>query len=339
MPFNLKKNHEQQLQYAVFGKLPRRADFIRINAGHPMVQDVDQRFARSLADITVNPEWVEAYLGHGPSEFMLRSQDGKWSFLGVVHPSQDEAGRKYPLSAGVCVPGESLTGAEALYLLANELFYTGLRDQLSSAIDNSVEMLACKQFLEEQISFSARSAADIDLAEQLLQRYMSQLSSQTLGQRLQAAGLQDLESTLLAFMFYLKLVQRFGAGMSPQVFVLPLPAQQGEAILGAAVWLDLYRTATEFLPAHPINLALITRAEQKYLVLSPAEFDQKTIQLFWGADLQLARSILAQGQVGPWCSHQRYAEAAYVLGRQLSDPSLNVLKLKAVVRQIASNID
>lgn len=337
MPIHFKRTHDMQLQFSIFGKLPRRADFIRINATHPAALEVDQQLADSLIFVANEEGWQQRYLAMPASEFIFFNRDQKWAFVGVALPSHDEAARNYPLVAGMCVPSEVIQGAEAEFVLANELFFTGLKDQLKSASDNSVEMLACRQFMEDQVAFSQRSSADLDLAAQLLDRHMAKTPVRHLEDALLNQQ-SDLESMILAFAFYLQLSRRYGASMPAQIFLLPLPSGLGEEVLGAAVWLSLCRAATQSQGLNPIYFAFVSKENSRYLALSFSSMNEQQLSMLWGKKLDVRQIVNAGDMQSPWRSHQAYAEASYILGRQLSDPTLSLLKLRDIVFKITEAI-
>ncbi|WP_297576895.1 type VI secretion system-associated protein TagF [uncultured Deefgea sp.] len=338
MAINLKRVQELQLQYAIFGKLPRRADFIRINATHPSAMKVDQLFADSMKYISHCDQWQDTYTNAPSSEFLFHSEDLRGGFLGVVLPSYDEARRYYPLLAGICIPHDVLNGNEAEFVLANELFFSGLKDQLKSAADNSVEMLACRQFMEDQLVFGHRAIADLELASQLLERHMRTTSAAQLEQALTDSQCGDLESNLLAFAFYFQLVRRYGASMTSQIFLLPLPAGAGEEILGASVWLSLCRAAIHSQGVYPLHFAFISQDGMRYLALAFNPFSEAQLSMLWGQTPDERQLVRANDLQSPWRSHQSYAEASYVLGRQLCDPSLSLLKLREIVLKVTHGI-
>lgn len=337
MPIHFKRTHDMQLQFSIFGKLPRRADFIRINATHPAALDVDQQIADSLTSIASKDGWQQRYLAMPASEFIFFNRDQKWAFVGVALPSHDEASRNYPLVAGMCVPSDVIQGAEAEFVLANELFFSGLKDQLQSATDNSVEMVACRQFLEDQVAFSQRSSADLDLAAQLLERHMAKTSVRHLDDALQKQN-SDLETVILAFAFYLQLSRRYGASLSAQIFLIPLPSGLGEEILGAAVWLSLCRAAIKSQGLNPIYFAFVSKENGRYLALSFSSMNEQQLSMLWGNTIDERQIVNAGDLESPWRSHQAYAEASYILGRQLSDPTLSLLKLRDIVFKITEAI-
>ncbi|GHD57778.1 type VI secretion system-associated protein TagF [Jeongeupia chitinilytica] len=322
-------------QYAIFGKLPRRGDFVRVNASHPVAIEFDQLLAASLSWASEQPGWQDRYLAAEASEFFYVSADRRWVFFGVLQPSRDEAGRCYPLVAGAIVPFDQGAQNLSLLVLANELFFAGLRDQLASAVENSVEMLACRQFLEAQLALNGRAGADLDLAGQVLERHLRQTSARELDDRLAASGSgASLEATLLAFAFHGDFVRRYDGSAPRQAMLLPLPDGPGEETLGLATWLTLYQAATRDhvgLDPHYLTVSLQGR---RYLAISPSRFTDRLMSLLWGLP-PAPLSVLDAGDAeAPWSKHQSYAEAAYILGRQLADPTLKLDSLRNIVSNL-----
>lgn len=62
MPLNFKRTQEVPPQYCIFGKLPRRADFVRVNATHPAAMQLDQLLAQSLQRLEFTEEATRHYL-------------------------------------------------------------------------------------------------------------------------------------------------------------------------------------------------------------------------------------------------------------------------------------
>ncbi|AOX99938.1 type VI secretion system-associated protein TagF [Jeongeupia sp. USM3] len=321
-------------QYAIFGKLPSRADFVRVNASHPVAIEFDQQLAASLTWASANPDWQDRYMAAEASEFFYVSADRRSVFFGVLQPSRDGAGRCYPLVAGAIVPFDQGAQNLSLLVLANELFFAGLRDQLANAVDNSVEMLACKQFLEAQLALNSRAGADIDLAGQVLERHLRQTPASVLDARLQASGGASLEATLLAFAFHGDFVRRYDGSAPRQAILLPLPDGPGEETLGLATWLALYQAATGGHAGLDPHYLTVTQQGRRYLAISPSRFTDKSLALLWGLPPAPMTVLDAAESEAPWARHQAYAEAAYIVGRQLADPALKLDALRDIVLKL-----
>ncbi|MEJ8676871.1 type VI secretion system-associated protein TagF [Chromobacterium amazonense] len=337
MAFNFKRAQEVPPQFCIFGKLPRRADFVRVNATHPAAMQLDQLLAQSLQRMAAGEEAARRYLAMPPTSFVLKSRDQQWLSLGVIQPSRDEGGRLYPLVAASLVAIDAALPPTAILLLANELFFTGLKEQLSNAIDNSVEMLACKQFLEEQLRFGASSTADIELSQQLLEKHLAVTPASALARSLSEAGRCDMETVLLAFVFHHRLLKKFRDSLPVQAYFLPLPAVEGENVLAAVTWLALYHAATDG-NGELEQCLILRRPEGHVLALLPAGLNEPIAAQCWGAELDPKHVVDVNDAKAPWRSHQSYAEAAYVLGRQLNDPGLTLAQLRGVLASLSRNI-
>ncbi|MDN0074139.1 type VI secretion system-associated protein TagF [Crenobacter sp. SG2303] len=338
MSFNFRRPQENPVPFCIFGKLPLRGDFVRINATHPAALEIDGLIADSLRQMEQQPDWPVRYQQMPASTFVLRTRDQRWQFLGAMQPSHDQSGRHYPLVAGFLLSAEVASAPLAAAMLANELFFGGLKEQLSSAIANSVEMLACRQFLEEQASFGGRSQADLELAHQLLEKHMARTPARVLDDALHASGRGDLESLLLAFTFHRQLLRRYAGSLPPQVYLLPLPEGDGDGMLAAVTWLSLYHAATAEQGESVEQCLIVMHPEGRFLALLPGLFTEQIASLCWGRQIDPRYVVDVAEPSAPWRNHQSYAEAAYVLGRRLNDPSLSVAELRDVVRSLSGSI-
>ena len=338
MALNFKRTPGVTMQYAIFGKLPRRPDFIRINATHPVVQEFDDLLGASLKIVAQDEGWQERYLAAGATDFQFTSSDGRWVFLGVLRPSQDEAGRCYPIVAGAVLPREGVASHLAELTIANELFFAGLHDQLEIAMDNSVEMLACRQFLEAQQVPGSRADADIELAGNVLARHLKQTPAARLHNRLQTEGRGNLQDHLLAFVFYGELLRRYSGSAPKQALLLSLPDAPGEDVLGLATWLSLYRAGTQSTFARFPHWLSLRRNGSRYLALAPDSLTDRFLTVLWGKDPEPRTVVNVQETSAPWSTHQSYAEVSYILGRQLADPGLDLFALQEIVEKLTRTL-
>nr|WP_294867923.1 type VI secretion system-associated protein TagF [uncultured Pseudogulbenkiania sp.] len=338
MSFTFKRTQEAAASYCIFGKLPRRADFIRINATHPAAAQLDHLLADSISLLSPDTEAFARYRAMPPSCFVLRSRDQDWLSLGVIQPSHDESGRNYPLVAVTQLPASLALPPLAVLLLTCELFFSGLKDQLASAIDNAVEMVACRQFLEAQALFGVASNDDVALAEQLLSRHLTITPAHQLEGLLARQPGHTLEATLLAFMFHSQLQHRFRDSLCVQTYLLPLPATDGEDMLAAATWLSLYQAAASAHGADDTQCLLINRPDGRFLALQPRSLDAHIVAQCWGERLDQRFVVDIGDEQAPWRRHQSYAEASYILGRRLNDPGLSVAQLRDLVTSLARSI-
>lgn len=338
MSFTFKRTQEVAASFCIFGKLPRRGDFIRLNATHPAAAQLDQLLADSISLLSHTPEAISRYRGMPGSCFVLRSRDHAWLSLGVIQPSHDESGRNYPLVAATQLPASLELPPLAVLLLACELFFSGLKDQLASAIDNAVEMVACRQFLEAQALFGAASSDDVALAEQLLSHHLAMTAARQLDEATCRRHGHSLEATLLAFIFHSQMQRRFHDSLCAQTYLLPLPATDGEDMLAAATWLTLYQAAASASGADEAQCLLINRPDGRYLALQPRSPDAHIVAQCWGEPLNERFVVDIGDEQAPWRRHQSYAEATYILGRRLNDPGLSVAQLRDLVASLARSI-
>ena len=84
--------------------------------------------------------------------------------LGVLTPSSDQAGRRYPLVAACIMPYDDIARHLAVLPIAFEVFFDGLREQVINAVENSVEALSCRQFLESSMRTYESGNDDLQLA-------------------------------------------------------------------------------------------------------------------------------------------------------------------------------
>ncbi|MDT3669933.1 MAG: type VI secretion system-associated protein TagF [Aromatoleum sp.] len=333
------RGREVQPQFAIFGKVARRDDFVRVNADHSAVVDFDTLLGKSLAWSSAEPGWTdESYLARGCSEFHFGSDDGRSAFFGVLRPSRDRAGRLYPLVAGVVLPALRVGSLDAERAVANELFLLGLREQLDSAVANASELIACRQYLEAHVALLAGRASDFELASTVLARHLHRTPAASLQRDLLDATRGPLEAHLLAFLFYVSLARRYAGSAPRQVMLLPLPARAGEDALGWGAWLALYRAATRVQGAPIPQGFVVELAGRRYLALAPHGLSERFLGLLWGRPPDAPSVIDMHDDTSPWCRHHAYVEAAYILGGQLADPSLSLHGLCGILEQLACSI-
>jgi len=335
---NFKRTSRTPVDFCIFGKLPRRSDFVRVNAAFPGALYLDGLIANSLKKLPADITAVANYRTMQATSMVIRHNDNNSLFLGALQPSHDEAGRNYPLVAGTFLAEEEDRPQLSHVILAKELFFSGLREQLLSAIENSVEMLACRQFLEEQSLFNASYVADLDLAKQLLDQQLQQTTAADLEAILSQAGIGQLDKVLLAFIFQQQLSQKFANSLPSQIFLLPLPDRDGEDILFASMWLALYQAATEKEQKQTEQFLLLNTARGRYLALVPGTLLDHHFSMCWGLSIESSYLIDVSEESAPWRSDKAYVEAAYVLGRRLCDPCISVSELRDAIRNIAQSI-
>ncbi|HWQ07709.1 MAG TPA: type VI secretion system-associated protein TagF, partial [Holophaga sp.] len=223
----------------VFGKLPNRPDFIRVNAAHPAAAEFDERLQAALRAFCCQPGWETAYDETPATLFCCPSRDQRWVFAGAWRNSRDQSMRRYPLAAGIAFPAAQLGTGGSLVPIACEVFFEGLREQLANALDNSVEALACRQFLEGQAAAWNPGLADLPLAVEIVGRFMDDHPPSVLEVPQVATCPERLALMLMNITFYRDFRRRFPEPSAAQVIELPLAGGPGEAPLQASAWLTL----------------------------------------------------------------------------------------------------
>jgi type VI secretion system protein ImpM len=313
--------------YALYGKLPNRADFVRVNANHAIVVEFDGLLQRALERLAQDKHWAASYATARPVEFQYVSRDSRYALIGALAPSSDLAGRKFPLLAAVIVPAEAVAYHAPIAPIAYEVFFDGLREHIATALSNSVEALSCREFLQSQVRGDEAAAADLELARSVVERFMQTTSIGRLRDILQSGSRPlELEQTLLNIAFYRAFLRRFGNPSTNQIIRLPLPADQGEQTLVASAWLSLLnalgRSAGNESPACK-NFLILNDGAGASLAACYAEAHERLVMQMLGAAGESTLLDLHTEQEA-WKSHRLYAEVSYALGRLLADPALKL---------------
>jgi len=89
----------------VFGKHPSRGDFLASGNRAPEFTSLDAFLTHNIewAEAQGRPDWVQAYNSGSVQAFVHRAnpQRGGTALVGVLAPSWDRAGRRFPLTVGV----------------------------------------------------------------------------------------------------------------------------------------------------------------------------------------------------------------------------------------------
>lgn len=330
--------------YTLYGKLPNRADFVRVNADHTTAMEFDDLILRSFERLTCQRDWEKAYDASTPVEFQYVSRDFRHTFLGVLSPSSDQAGRRYPLVAGAILPSDSIAGYAHIAPIAYEVFFDGLREQVCTAVENSVEALSCRQFLESQLRANDTAAADLDLAKSVVSRFMKTTSIAKLNELLASDPCSSsLEQALLNLAFYRAFLRRFDNPATNQVIVLPLPLDKGERALVASAWLSilaaLWQGKGNVEPWRGNYLMLELSTESVVLAACFDRAHEKFATIMLGSGLEMAARLDLCREQDAWKNHCLYAEVSYALGRLLADPMLSIQALCDFLRDVGSKLE
>ncbi len=330
--------------YALYGKLPNRADFVRVNADHAAATEFDSLIQRTFERIVLKDNWEAAYDAGAPVEFQYVSRDQRHTFLGVLSPSRDKAGRRYPLIAGAILPSDSILGYAHVAPIAYEVFFDGLREQVATAVENSVEALSCRQFLELQVRDNDTATADLDLAKSVVARFMQTNSVGSLhaliADELAPAG---LEQALLNLAFYRAFLRRFDNPSTNQIILLPLPEGKGERALIASAWLSilsaLWQGARHGEPWRGNYLILEQSSGRMTLAACFGKVHERFTTIMLGGGIEPAACLDLRNEQEAWKNHRMYAEVSYALARLLAEPGLSLQSLCEFLMDVGRKLE
>jgi type VI secretion system ImpM family protein len=95
-------SHTAPVNVAVFGKTPRMGDFLRVGSGGPAGEALEQWVEQGLglAEAKRGGAWPGIYSSGATYAFVFRpprASAGKEALVGVIKPSVDAVGRRFPL--------------------------------------------------------------------------------------------------------------------------------------------------------------------------------------------------------------------------------------------------
>jgi type VI secretion system protein ImpM len=330
--------------YALYGKLPNRPDYVRVNADHAAAAEFDALIQRTFERLACQEQWTYHYDACSPAEFQYVSRDQRHTFLGVLSPSRDLAGRRYPLVAGAILPSDSIAGYAHVAPIAYEVFFDGLREQVASAVENSVEALSCRQFLESQLRANDTAAADLELAQGVVTRFMHSAPVRTLGDLLAAcAQPAGMEQALLNLAFYRAFLRRFDSPATNQVILLPLPSGKGERALVASAWLSildaLWRGSRVGEPWRGNYVVLETGQDRYALAAAFGKVQERFAAVMLGGALDASSRLELSTEQQAWTNHRLYAEVSYALGRLLAEPGISLRALCDFLTDVGQKLE
>ncbi|RIX42008.1 MAG: type VI secretion system-associated protein TagF [Rhodocyclales bacterium GT-UBC] len=337
---------ESQLvaSYALFGKLPNRPDFVRVNATHSAVMELDgviQRAFELRSFEGAGGEWSPLV---GMIDFQYVTQDRRHVMVGVLTPSLDQAGRCYPLVAAVILPRDSIERYLRVSPIAYEVFFDGLREQVINAVENSVEALSCRQFLEGSLRTYEGADEDLNLALSVVDRFMSVHSAKRMADLLSAGAYPaSLHQALLNLAFYLAHLRRFDNRATNQLFLFPLSDSKGEQALEASAWLTLIASLKGLggQDGGWCGSYLITRRTEggAQLVTTVGSVPSSFSRLMIGGEVESSMLLDLASRHDAWVSHRLYAEVSYVLGRLLADPDCRMAALAGFLEDMSQRLE
>jgi type VI secretion system protein ImpM len=300
-----------------------------VNADHATAAEFDEQIQRAFERLTCDENWEQSYDSGSPVEFQYVSRDFRYTFLGVLQASCDQAGRRYPLVAGAILPSESITGYTHVAPIAYEVFFDGLREQVSTAVDLRAKDTA---------------VADLNLAKNVVDRFMNTATTGSLNDLLVTdARATTLEQALLNLAFYRAFLRRFDHHATNQVILLPLPANKGERALVASAWLSLLHAVWQGAgvsdPWRGNYLMLQPFSDTAQLAACFGNAHDKLTTVMLGGTLDATSRLDLCAEQDAWKSHRMYAEVSYALGRLLADPALSLSTLRDFLYEMGKKLE
>lgn len=343
LPFN-RTETQMTACYSLFGKLPNRADFVRVNANHPAAIEFDGQIQNALERMAMQSPVEDGAKAPSAVDFLHVSKDLRHLMVGALMPSQDQAGRRYPFVAAAILPADSIEGYLPVSPIAYEVFFDGLRDQVINAVENSVEALSCRQFLETNLHTCETAPDDLELASNVVNRFVSMQPTKRLADLLDGGPFPAaLQQALLNMAFYQAYLGRFNNPATNQLIVLPLSGIKGEQSLVASSWLSIL---SALWPRTAQGLAwcgsyLFRRRPDAgaQLVASIGRMPASFSQIMLGGDFEPGMVLELGVENEAWMSHRMYAEAAYALGRALADPDCSIAMLCGFLRDMSRQLE
>ncbi len=341
MALSFLKSLEQEPSLLLFGKLPQQPDFIRINATHPVAQELDECIQLAMNSVASEEGWEATYDAAPPSDLIYTSSDRRWQFHGSILPSRDSSGRRYPLVAGTLGQFQNQPDRIPLIPTAREAYFETIRTQLRQMTEISTEGWGGRESLELcNLREETMHGCEWDLASGIRNRYMVQGKARVFEDLFAKAHCgASLRQAFLNMAFYRDFMRNFTASsVAPQLITLPLGLGAGETTLHATVWLSLVSA-----------LALVEGGERECIQITH-EAPNPQLRLSYGRSMtQLFASVLGFPltsesclnifmEHSAWQAHRLYAQSAYAMDRLMNDPETTLTHLMEFLKNLQQKI-
>lgn len=233
-----------------FGKVPGAGDFLRANAAVEPIPSFEAWVTSGMewADGRVNG-WPALFAAGAPYAFMFRAPRGAHAgklAVGVIRPSHDAVGRKFPLAICSAVDASSIAGHPHLLPLVLGDFLEGATHALSS-----VDGVRSQRDLEAVIA--RVPAVDLSAVSFAGSEYQQWVNTTVLGSALTAIyGVGGSPTALHALHTISEAVAAFRGQENPQTpLSLRLPLGSGGPA-AAVFWMDIVRSAARWRATVPV---------------------------------------------------------------------------------------
>ncbi|MFT3849470.1 MAG: TagF domain-containing protein [Propionivibrio sp.] len=316
------------------------------NANHPVVAEFDGMVQRSMEMLSggISPD---SGAKSGTVDFQYVSRDKRYIMVGVLTPSKDQAGRLYPLIAASIIPYGDVVDHLPVLPIAFEVFFDGLREQVANAVENSVEALSCRQFLEAGLRTYTSGHDDFRLAESVVEHFMSQQTVSRMASLLSGAVPSAIfQQALLNIAFYQAYLRRFDNRATNQLVSLPLSDSKGEQALLASAWQSILSSLwggdDPAVPWGCSSMILRHSDPSAQLVVGVGRLPDSFGLVMLGDTIDPSMLLDLSVEQDAWTSHRMYAEVSYAVGRLLADTNCRLSELRRFLadmsRQLVSGV-
>ncbi|PHR89245.1 MAG: type VI secretion system-associated protein TagF [Blastopirellula sp.] len=147
--------------FGAFGKIPAAGDFFRLNPPTGFVQVWDDWIQRAMlgSQAAMGPDWDAAYMSAPIWRFSLSAGlAGPQKVMGVLMPSVDRVGRRFPLTLMAALP---TPGPAQLDHFSEEVLFARLEDVALDALEDTMTRDGLEARLETVQPPQFRSSAPI----------------------------------------------------------------------------------------------------------------------------------------------------------------------------------
>lgn len=232
-----------------FGKIPSRGDFVKGTGQHQLVSVLDRWISQAMERLSEDPRWKSAYDGACSVDFAFVGARSRLSVVGHLRPSTDSSGRRFPfITAAMIERDDALMFRCAPAGLAQS--FAALA-RISSAGVNGAEV---GELLVELDSVDCAGDFDAALQADPLGNFVRQNTLASLAEMLGVSSVEAIRRTFLATGLLMRPVLGQGAVSIEKEIVFPLPIEERQRNLVAALWLYL---VTAFLRRTSVELQVI----------------------------------------------------------------------------------
>jgi type VI secretion system ImpM family protein len=297
------------------------------------VKDLDRLVQGVMPIMAGNHEWKQHFDAIPAIDLLWRSPTGADLFVGVLLPSQDAAGRRYPLLGGLVLPGDEAARYGPLLLLGAELLCFRLRSLLRRAREDAAGLAELRDYLAEQASNKGMDLLEPALLGGIYNNFIKAESVLELGR---PAGESSPATVLRRMVLHLLFTRGQGAEgreEEKKFLVLPLSLEPGKAVLHATVWMDFLGLLVGPSSQCPWgqNALLHPMDGTPCLVMHPGRPSALAAAgMLGGKRLQWNHFNLQSG-TGALHRHPMYPEISTQLDRFLTSPAYKILDLKQII--------